>query len=83
MRKYTNKSSPGKQNKDGANAARTARITLVSLILEQDHLEVLNILQRLRESTQIKKLMLNIGEKEFKDRFLFRPELKEYFNEVF
>ena len=52
-----------KQNKDGANAARTARITLISMVLSESKREVVQALRSIKETINVKKLMLNIGEK--------------------
>lgn len=60
---YTKKFSLARQNKDGANAARTARITLVAMLLSENRKDVMEVLRKLREDVHIKKLMLNIGER--------------------
>lgn len=64
--------SLSKQNKDGANAARTARITIMSMIMSQNKRDVISALRSLKEDIHVKKLMLNIGEKEFINRFLLK-----------
>jgi|LakMenEpi03Aug12_release.lakeMendotaPanAssembly.Ray.scaffolds.fasta_scaffold1882899_1 hypothetical protein len=39
----------------------------------------MKVLHLVGEDLDIKKIMLNIGEKEFKNRYLLKPELKPFF----